>query len=71
MSVTLFVLIQSPEKEAIKTEKLPVRMSSKFRWFSDPLVNICITVNNADCIAFPTQLDIVQHNPFLLHQIEL
>ena len=64
MSVTLFVMIQSPEKEAIRIEKLSVRMSSKFRCFSGPLVNIFITVNNADCIAFPIQLDIVQHNPF-------
>ena len=64
MSVTLFVMIQSPEKEAIRIEKLSVRMPSKFRCFSGPLVNICITVNNADCIAFPIQLDIVQHNPF-------
>lgn len=52
MSVTLCAMIQSPEKEAVRAEKLPVRMTSIFRCLSGPLVNMCIalTVHQMHCL---------------------
>ena len=72
MSVTLCAMIQSPEKEVIRAEKLPVRMTSIFRCSSDPLVNICISLNNAsDALLFQFNRPLFSIIFFFSNQIEL